>query len=167
MKLYTLNHHLMIRRSLEEVFAFFSRPENLALLTPPSLGFQILTPSPIEMKEGAVIDYTLQLFGLTRRWTTLITDFTPPIHFADLQLRGPYAYWHHSHMFSATDEGTLMTDVVRYALPLGILGQRAHELVVKHQLKGIFEYRKAVLATVFPESTRSINTMITNERGSQ
>jgi len=154
MKLYKINRQQLISRPLEETFSFFSRPENLALITPASLKFQMLTPSPIEMKEGTVIDYTVQPFGFPLRWTTFITDFKPPYRFADLQLRGPYAYWHHAHTFSETDDGTLMTDEIRYALPFGAMGRLAHTIVVRRQLQGIFDYRKDLLDQFFSDPAR-------------
>lgn len=152
MKLYTLTRTQCIPRPLEEAFSFFSRPENLALITPSSLKFQMLTPPPLEMKEGAVIDYTVRPFGLPIRWTTLITDYKPPFRFADLQLRGPYAYWHHAHTFSETDDGTLMMDEIHYALPFGPLGRLVHTIAVRHQLQGIFDHRQSVLDRIFSDS---------------
>lgn len=154
MKLYALKRQQLISRNLEETFSFFSRPENLAVITPASLKFQMLTPSPIEMKEGAVIDYTVRPFGFPLRWTTFITEFKPPYRFADLQLRGPYAYWHHAHTFSETDDGTLMADEIHYALPLGFIGRLAHTIAVKRQLQGIFDYRKELLGQFFANPAR-------------
>lgn len=154
MKMYTLKRSQHIPRPLTETFSFFSRPENLALITPASLKFQMLTPPPLEMKEGAVIDYTIRPFVLALRWTTLITDFKPPLRFADLQLRGPYAYWHHAHTFTEEDDGTLMTDEIHYALPFGPFGRVVHALVVKHQLQGIFNHRKHALDEIFAQPAR-------------
>lgn len=154
MKLYSLKRQQLISRNLEETFSFFSRPENLALITPASLKFQMLTPSPIEMKEGAIIDYTVRPFGFPLRWTTFITEFKPPYRFADLQLRGPYAYWHHAHTFSETDDGTLMADEIHYALPFGFIGRLAHAIAVKRQLQGIFDYRKELLVQFFADPAR-------------
>ena len=116
-KTYTLKRQQLIRRPLEEVFPFFARPENLGLLTPPSLGFQMLPPAPIHMKEGALIDYAINLYGMHLRWTTVITHFDPPHAFADVQLRGPYSFWHHTHTFVESGNGTVATDEVRYAIP--------------------------------------------------
>jgi ligand-binding SRPBCC domain-containing protein len=145
MKVYELKRQQKIALPLEQVFSFFERPENLAKLTPPSLGFQILTPSPIEMKSGCLIDYIVRIMGLPVRWTTLITDYDPPHRFADVQLKGPYSYWHHTHLFEAVEGGTVMTDTVRYALPFGWLGRIAQALAVKGQLRRIFHYRSEVL----------------------
>ncbi len=145
MRIYELKRHQMIPLPLDQVFAFFERPENLAKLTPPSLGFQILTPSPIEMKSGILIDYTIRVLGLPVRWTSLITSYDPPHRFVDVQLKGPYSFWHHTHQFEAVEEGTMMTDTVRYALPLGWLGRIAHLFFVNRQIAWIFDYRSEVL----------------------
>jgi len=149
MKRYTFKRQVSIRRPLEEVFPLFSKPENLELLTPRSLHFQMLTPSPIPMKEGMLIDYVIRLFGASLRWTTCITEFRPPHAFVDVQLRGPYSFWHHTHTFQAAGENTLMTDVVRYAMPFGFLGRAAHRLFVERQLDAIFTYRERRITAIF------------------
>ncbi len=134
----------------EAAFRFFDRPENLAEITPAELGFRILTPSPIAMKEGTLIDYTIRVLGIPVRWTTLITSYDPPRGFVDQQLKGPYSYWHHTHAFRAVDGGTEMTDTVRYLLPFGPLGNLVHALAVRRQLERIFEHRSRVIAGRFP-----------------
>ena len=152
MKIFKLKRQQIIQKPLEEVFEFFSRAENLAKITPESLDFKILTPLPIEMKTGALIDYTVKPVLLPIRWTTMITDYNPPNGFIDQQLKGPYNFWHHTHRFEHTPEGTLITDEVVYALPFGILGRIAHALFVKRQLRRIFDFRSAVIKTIFDEN---------------
>lgn len=149
MKTYTLHREQFVGRPLEEVFAFFSRPENLARITPASMGFEIITPSPIEMRAGALIDYTVKTWGIPVRWTTLIAEFVPPLRFVDVQLKGPYSFWHHTHRFEAVAEGTRITDEVRYALPFGPIGRLAHALIVKRQLERIFRHREVVIEHLF------------------
>lgn len=128
-----------------EVFAFFSDPRNLERLTPPWLGFRILTPEPLPVGQGACYDYSLSLHGLPLRWRTLITAWEQDRRFEDLQIRGPYALWHHAHTFDDTPNGgTRMTDHVRYRLPLGWLGALALPLV-KRDVEMIFTYRQEVL----------------------
>lgn len=151
MNTYTLSQQQLVRKPIGDVFEFFSRPENLERLTPKHLGFRILTPSPIAMKEGAVIDYSIRIAGLPVRWTTLITLYEPPHRFVDLQLKGPYSYWHHTHTFTKTPEGTLLSDEVRYAMPFGIVGRWMRELVVRHQLEHIFRQRSYVIEDLFAE----------------
>ena len=148
MKVFTLHRTQRIRRPRSDVFAFFEQPENLARITPPSMGFEILTPPPIIMKEGAVIDYRVRIFGLSRHWRTLITAHDPPHRFVDEQLAGPYRFWHHTHTFEDDGDATVITDDVRYVLPFGPLGRLAHALVVRRQLDKIFAYRERVISTL-------------------
>jgi ligand-binding SRPBCC domain-containing protein len=155
MKLFILKRRQFVPSPLREVFAFFSKPENLAVLTPKNLGFDILTPSPVSMKEGTVIDYTIKIAGFPVRWTTLITSYEPPYRFVDLQLKGPYSYWHHTHTFTETNEGTFIDDEVRYGLPFGVFGLLAHALFVKRQLNAIFAQRGNVIKTIFPDQMSS------------
>jgi ligand-binding SRPBCC domain-containing protein len=126
----------------EEVFPFFGDALNLEAITPPWLGFRVVTPGPIEMEPGARIEYRLRLHGIPIRWRTTIAVWDPPHRFVDVQLSGPYRMWHHTHDFEpAADGGTLMRDTVRYALPFGPLGAAAHRLLVRRDLEAIFDYR--------------------------
>jgi len=147
---YVLERKQFLSVPLDAAFRFFDRPENLAEITPTELGFRILTPSPIAMKEGALIDYTIRVLGLPVRWTTLITSYDPPRGFVDQQLKGPYSFWHHTHAFRAVDGGTEMTDTVRYLLPFGPLGALVHSMGVRQKLERIFEHRSQVIAGRFP-----------------
>jgi ligand-binding SRPBCC domain-containing protein len=134
-----------IARPLPEVFEFFSDAANLEAITPPFLRFKIVTPRPIEMREGARIDYRLSLWGVPLRWRTAITCFEPNARFIDEQEAGPYAYWHHLHEFEADGGGTRMRDEVTYRLPFGWLGSAVHEVWVERQLRTIFDYRAQVI----------------------
>ena len=140
-------HHVLRREQRlpgtpEEVFPFFADAGNLEAITPPWLGFHVVTPRPIEMRAGALIDYRLRLHGLPIAWLTRIEEWVPSERFVDLQLTGPYRLWHHTHEFRANPGGgTLMTDTVRYALPLGPLGSLAHRVLVRRDLERIFDYR--------------------------
>ena len=149
MKFYKLRKEQFVRRPLAEVFSFFEKPENLSKITPPSLGFRIVTPLPIVMKERAVFEYTVRVMGIRIRWKSLISDYYPPFGFVDQQVKGPYTFWHHTHTFSEVEGGTLISDEVRYALPFGILGVIARHLMVKHQLEQIFAHRSQVIDTLF------------------
>jgi ligand-binding SRPBCC domain-containing protein len=134
----------------EEVFPFFADARNLEAITPPWLGFRVVTPSPIEMRAGTLIEYRLKLRGVPLRWRTRIAVWDPPRRFVDVQISGPYRLWHHTHDFEPDgDGGTLMRDTVRYAIPYGPLGRVAEALVVRRDLDAIFGFRReAVLASL-------------------
>ncbi len=149
MKTYRLHQEQFVARPLHEVFAFFERPENLGRITPRSLGFVIVTPLPIEMKNGALIDYTIKVAGIRVRWQTLISDYDPPNRFVDEQRRGPYRLWLHTHRFVAVNGGTNIIDDVCYCLPFGIFGQMAHALFVRHELRKIFRHREEIIRILF------------------
>lgn len=146
---YRLVSDFIIPRPRPEVFAFFSDASNLERITPPWLNFKIKTPLPINMKQGALIEYQIRLKGLPMGWRTLISAWDAPHSFVDQQLKGPYALWHHTHEFfdapastsTGKPAGTRMVDTVRYALPLGQLGRVAHWLFVRRDLERIFTYR--------------------------
>lgn len=140
----------IIRRARGEVFAFFMDPANLERITPESLHFKIRSPQPIAMRTGATIDYQLSLFGLKFRWHTLIESFDPGSGFVDLQMKGPYRTWRHSHGFSDTPGGTLVRDRVEYEMPLGPLGEMARRLFVARQIHRIFDFRRAAIEAAFP-----------------
>jgi ligand-binding SRPBCC domain-containing protein len=151
MSAYRIDEHVWVPRPLDEVFAFFSKPENLGELTPPELSFDILTPSPVPMAEGALIDYRISLGPLPMNWRTLIEIYEPPHRFVDVQLRGPYALWRHEHTFEAVDGGTAIRDRIDYAMPFGPLGTLAHALAVKGRLRRIFAYRRDTVSRLFSE----------------
>ena len=140
-----------MERPLREVFALFERPENLALITPPVMKFVRYTPRPINKKAGTVVDYSVRVFGVRMHWTMMITDYEPPFRFVDVQLRGPYTFWHHTHTFDESSNGTTIIDEVRYVLPFGLLGRLVHALFVRRKIQRIFDYRvKVVEETLGP-----------------
>jgi ligand-binding SRPBCC domain-containing protein len=125
------------------VFPFFADAGNLEAITPPLLRFRLLTPEPVAMGVGTFLQYALRLHGVPVRWDTLIQEWEPPVRFVDVQVRGPYRLWHHTHELLAIDDGaaTLMRDTVRYALPFGVLGEVARRTVVRRDLEAIFAFR--------------------------
>ncbi len=128
------------------VFPFFADAANLEAITPPWLGFRIVSPRPIDMRAGALIEYRLTLHRLPIAWLTRIEEWVPGERFVDAQLSGPYRLWHHTHEFESDGAGgTLMRDTVRYALPLGPLGEIAHRLFVARDLAAIFDFRAQAL----------------------
>jgi ligand-binding SRPBCC domain-containing protein len=143
-------HRLLTRQWFpdppESLFPFFADAANLSAITPPQLGFRILTPTPIEMRAGTLIDYRVSLFGIPMPWTSEITVWEPGRRFVDLQRRGPYRHWHHEHRFEPHGTGTLMTDTVDYRL---LFGPVLHPLFVRRNLRSIFEYRQRVLGERF------------------
>lgn len=140
-----LTCELWLPRPREEVFAFFADALNLERLTPTALRFRILTPSPIAMHAGALIDYQLRLHGIPITWRTRITQWEPPGYFADEQLRGPYRRWVHEHRFVERDGGTHCSDRVEYLAPLGFFSYP----LIERDLRGIFTYRAQVLQDFF------------------
>jgi ligand-binding SRPBCC domain-containing protein len=129
-----------------EVFPFFADAHNLEAITPPLLGFRVVTPKPLQMRPGALIEYRLKLHGLPVSWLTRIEDWEPGARFTDAQLAGPYRLWHHTHEFAPDGEGgTVMRDTVRYALPFWPLGEAAHPLVARDLAK-IFDFRATAVA---------------------
>lgn len=150
MHVYELRREQWIPRTRAEVFEFFGDARNLETLTPPWLNFTILTPSPIELREGALIDYQLRWGLVPLRWRTEIRRWQPPDRFVDFQLRGPYRLWEHEHEFTDDAGGTRMVDTVRYALPLGPLGRLAHRLKVGRDLQRIFDFRAEKIRELFP-----------------
>ena len=128
----------------EEVFSFFANAENLERITPPELKFKIITPKPIPVEKGCLIDYSLQLFFIPFRWQTLISLWDPPHCFVDEQVRGPYREWTHTHRFEPGEEGTRISDEVCYQLPFWPLGELVYPLV-RLQLVRIFQYRQKTI----------------------
>ncbi len=146
---HTLRREQHLPGSPEEVFPFFADAGNLEAITPPWLGFEVVTPRPIAMRPGALIEYRLRLHRLPVSWLTRIEEWEPGVRFVDAQLTGPYKLWHHTHEFEpAAGGGTLMRDVVRYALPLGPLGTLAHAVLVRRDVERIFDFRAEAIPRV-------------------
>ncbi|HMP83197.1 MAG TPA: SRPBCC family protein [Verrucomicrobiota bacterium] len=146
MKIHVFETELWLPQTVEEVFDFFADARNLRAITPDWLHFEIVTPQPIVMCAGTLIDYRLRVRGIPLRWRTEITCWEPPLRFVDEQLRGPYRQWIHEHRFEPKDGGTLCTDLVRYAVAGGEI---VHRLFVKNDVQRIFEFRAGKLRQMF------------------
>lgn len=146
---FVLERRQQIRRARADVFAFFADVQNLERITPAFLNFRILTPLPVPMRAGALIDYELRLYGVPLRWQTRIEEVDPGVSFVDVQLRGPYRHWHHLHEFIDVEGGTEVRDTVHYELPWGPLGSIAGALFVRRSLDRIFDHRQRVLEQTF------------------
>lgn len=152
---YRLTAALSVAESRDEVFKYFADAFHLESLTPPWLRFSVKTPPPIEMETGTLIEYQIRLYGIPLRWQSKIILWEPPAKFVDEQVKGPYRFWRHQHLFLQTERGTLIRDVVDYDVPLGWL---VHPLLVRRNLEKIFQYRGQAIGRQFtplPEAGRA------------
>ena len=142
-RIHTLRREQPLDAPPETVFAFFADPCNLEAITPPLLRFRLLTPDPVAMGVGTLLQYALRIHGVPVRWDTLIQDWEPPHRFVDVQVRGPYRLWHHTHELVEVDGGsaTLMRDTVRYAVGFGVAGEVVRRAVVARDVAAIFAFR--------------------------
>ena len=132
--------------AIDDAFEFFCDAFNLEAITPPWLHFKVLTRRPIDMREGALLEYRLRLHGLPVRWRTRISVWERPARFVDEQISGPYALWHHTHTFEADGDATVISDRVRYRIGYGPLGDLALRLFVRRDIERIFDYRSEATA---------------------
>jgi ligand-binding SRPBCC domain-containing protein len=146
---YVLNREQWLPRPIDEVFKFFSRPENLQQITPPWLDFRMVE-SPASLQAGSLIRYRLRWRWIPIRWTTEISEWNPPRGFVDRAVSGPYALWNHEHSFEDQAGGTLMRDRVTYALPLAGVGRLAHWAWVQRDVERIFDFRTDAMRRLFP-----------------
>jgi len=150
-RFHTLRREQWLSRPIDEVFAFFADPRNLEEITPPWLGFRILTISSDAVSAGTEIRYRLRLHGMPIFWRTEILQWQSPNRFVDVQRSGPYRLWHHTHRFEAHGGGTRMIDIVRYRLPFGLLGRWVHRFKVQGDVRRIFDYRCQRIQELFAE----------------
>jgi Uncharacterized conserved protein len=140
-----LHRETIVPECLERTFAFFSDAANLERLTPPWLNFRIITPPPIVMREGTLIDYRIVLHGLPIPWRTRIDVWEPGVRFVDRQTIGPYRWWRHEHRFEAVADGTRVIDDVEFR-------PRVHWVsgwMVKRDVERIFAFRQEALPRFF------------------
>lgn len=145
---YRLHAEMTVDLPIDEVFEFFADAQQLERITPPWLNFKILTPLPIEIQQGSLLDYRIKLHQIPLKWRTEICVWEPPFRFVDQQLRGPYQRWYHEHTFEEVAGKTRVVDDVHY-IPRG--GRLIHRLMVRPDLAKIFAYRQEQLAVIFAE----------------
>jgi ligand-binding SRPBCC domain-containing protein len=152
-KIRILERSQRIALPIDQAFAFYGDARNLERMTPPWLGFEVTTPEPIEMGVGTLIEYRLRLHRVPVRWRTRIEVWEPPLRFVDVQVRGPYSLWEHTHTFEEDGQGTtIIRDRVRYAIPFGPAGELARALFVGRDLERIFDYRRDAVADALGRS---------------
>lgn len=147
--------HSVVQRipaDMATVWDFFTSHNNLKQITPSYMGFDIVSEHEEGEKvyPGMIIQYRLTpLFGIPMRWVTEITHIRDQEYFIDEQRFGPYAFWHHQHWFKPIDGGVEMKDIVNYKLPLGFIGDITHSLLIKRQIKSIFDFRIKKVEEIF------------------
>ncbi|MBI4861949.1 MAG: TIGR01777 family protein [Candidatus Riflebacteria bacterium] len=144
-----LTQRTLVEAPLETVFSFFSRPENLGLVTPGWLDLEILEPRPETMETGTLFDYRIRVGPVPVGWITRIEEWRPPERFVDYQISGPYRCWYHEHLFVALGSRTLMEDRVHYAVPVGLVGKAMNAVAVAGMLRQIFGYRRDAIRRMF------------------
>ena len=151
MAIHTLQSRQVLKASLQQAWDFFSSPRNLARITPPEMGFSILSELPERMFAGMMIEYKVTpLFGIPLTWLTEISHVKEREFFVDEQRVGPYALWHHEHHFRDLGDGRVeMHDQVTYVPPFGVLGELVHPFIIKPQLDRIFAYRDKAVNELF------------------
>lgn len=150
MKIFTLHKKQKLPISLDEAWAFLCNPANLSKLTPQEMNMKIISGADRPMYAGQVIQYSVRpIPGFKTQWVSEITQYKDKTYFIDLQLYGPYAFWHHKHFIHKIEGGVEMEDIIDYKVPFGILGRLLHPVLVKPKLEGIFNYRKEQLEQLF------------------
>lgn len=150
--MYSFKRTQKIPLSLDKAWEFLSNPKNLSLLTPKEMNMTILSGADRDMYPGQIIQYSVTpLAGIKTKWVSEITQFKKGKYFVDVQLAGPYAYWHHQHFIHEIEGGVEMEDIITYKVPFGILGKMIHPILVKPKLEAIFRYRQEQLIKLFGE----------------
>ena len=150
MKTYKLTGKVFLPISIDQAWEFFSNPNNLSKIMPSNMGFKVIDGATLPLYPGQIIEYSvtpLPLFKTT--WISEINHISKPHFFVDTQLEGPYKLWHHKHFLKEVKNGTEITDVVHYQVPLGLLGRFLHPLIIKPKLNKIFNYREQQIAQIF------------------
>lgn len=150
--MYILHKKQNIPITLDKAWEFLSNPKNLSILTPKEMNMTIVSGADRPMYAGQVIQYSVTpVAGIKTKWVSEVTHFEEGKYFVDLQLYGPYSFWHHQHFIHEIKGGVQMEDIIHYKVPLGILGRIVHPFLVKPKLEKVFEYRKERLTELFGE----------------
>jgi ligand-binding SRPBCC domain-containing protein len=152
MKVYTFSRKQNVPISLDKAWEFLTNSDNLSIMTPSYMNFKKISDDNRPLYPGQIIQYSVTpLLGIPAKWVSEITQIKDKDYFVDIQLFGPYAMWHHKHFVKEIDGGVEMEDLIDYKIPLGILGQIAHPILVQPKLEEIFAFRKAKLIEIFGE----------------
>ena len=152
MKIYTLHKTQKLPISVDEAWEFLSDPKNLKIITPAKMSFDIISGADRPIYVGQILQYKVTpMMGIRTKWVSEIKSIVPKKYFVDEQLYGPYSLWHHKHFIREIEGGVEMEDIIDYKIPLGILGQMIHPLLVKPRLEEIFNYRQKKLVELFGE----------------
>ena len=149
MKFHTRKHSQEVTAQIGEVSPCFATPKKLERMTSDALRVEVITPGGLEMKHGALFDYLIRMRGLPMRWTTYLAECDASHRFVDVQLKGPYSFWHHTHTFEPTPNGNLIQDEVRSGMPFGLVGALAHALVFRKDLDLVFSCRRDIIREIF------------------
>ena len=149
--MYKFEQEQIVDKKLDEIFPFFTKPENLSLITPNWLKFKIKKKSTEKMEENAEFVYTIKFHNIPMFWKTKITKYEPPLIFVDEQVKGPYKKWIHTHTFKEKGDKTILYDKVEYDLYGWFLKGFINKWFVKNSVKKIFEYRRSVIGKNFEQ----------------
>jgi len=151
--IHQLHFEQIIPAPLDEVWDFFSDAKNLSVLTPKEMNMKVIS----ELGEGQIFEgmeiayFVSPLFRIPMYWKTKIIKVQAKHQFIDVQQKGPFKLWHHTHTFTEVENGVLMTDDIQYQLPFAPLGDLVHKPLVRKNLLDLFEHRKKMCDSLFPK----------------
>ena len=150
MKIFKLKYSQKLPINLNEAWDFLSSPNNLELITPKSMDFNITDWDRKKAYPGQIIQYTVKpILGIKINWVTEITHVRGKEYFVDEQRFGPYTFWHHKHFIKEIEGGVIMEDVIHYKPPFGLIGVLLNFLFINPKLNSIFKHRELELIKTF------------------
>lgn len=149
--IYILTSEQLIESDIQNVWKFFTLPENLDRITPNDMMFSITNTPGQKTYAGQIITYRIGILPFIKNnWITEITHVKEKEFFVDEQRFGPYSLWHHEHHFEEIDgKSVKMTDIVNYKLPFGFLGNLMAGKAIRKRLMKIFSFRYQFIESVF------------------